>query len=303
VKRDEMHTRPYSKKSRRNLAVVLSATFLLWFVGGCIGLEEIRNNLASTNEALLKTTVALDQVASNQAAIDQALLPAEMLPDGSGSKIEPWQEPSAKIDAYIAAHPDDKKTASALRVRQAMLLLAYEQYNLASASFDQATDLHSARDKALKALKDHLIWWFKVDKKTAPGSEVDAAIEAFAIQIDALGGEPGNEGIRDYLVEMRAWIQLYAAEHAITEETMAKELAGAMDNFAETLDEEDILAVNTGEIRSEPDPFGLKVRRQVRAMAVVARAAELAKSLKGTGVTVPYTEENARKIKAINFDD
>ncbi len=82
-----------------------------------MSLNKVQQSLDETNQALLNSTVALNQAA----------LPGEILPDSTGQMVtEPWEEPSARIDAFIAAHPNDKPTASALRVRQAMLLLAYK---------------------------------------------------------------------------------------------------------------------------------------------------------------------------------
>ena len=264
---------------------------MLSMVTGCASTKEVEKSLNETNEALLKTT----------AAMNRAALPGEVLPDSKGQrKAEPWEEPSARIDEFIAAHPDDKRTASALRVRQAMLLLAYKKYNLADAAFDQASDLHRARDKALKALKDELIWWFKVDQTQAPGNEVNEIIAAFSEQIKNLGDDSENEGIRDYLAEMRAWIQLYVASHAVNDTMLANDIASAMDNYTDTLTDDDITAINTGSTTPGLGPVSLQARRQIRAMAVIKRAAEMVQDIKQDGVTVPYKTNNARKITAIN---
>ncbi|MCP4627323.1 MAG: hypothetical protein GY850_27990 [bacterium] len=264
---------------------------MLSIVTGCASLNKVQQSLDETNQALLNSTVALNQAA----------LPGEILPDSTGQGVtEPWEEPSARIDAFIAAHPNDKPTASALRVRQAMLLLAYKQYNLAAAAFDQATELHLSRDKALKALKDELIWWFKVDQTVAPGAEVDEKIAAFSKQIAALNGDPKNESIRDYLAEMRAWIQLYAASHAVNDTMMANIIANAMDNYAETLTDDDIAAINTGKTTPGLGPFEMQARRQIRAKTVIDRAAKIVKDLEEAGDPVPYVSEKAKKITAIN---
>ena len=67
-------------------------------------------------------------------------------------------EVSRRIDAFIAAHPDQKTTNASLRVRQAVMLLQNKQTNLAEAAFNQAAlaDLKgSTRDEALKRLEVH----------------------------------------------------------------------------------------------------------------------------------------------------
>ena len=278
-----MHIRNNQKSLHWKLVVTICMVSTLLFVTGCVSNSEVVRQLEATNKALLISTV-----------------PGEVLPDTSQKKVEPWEEPSARIDAFIAAHPDDITTASALRVRQAMLLLAYKQYNLAGASFDQATQLHLARDRALKALKEELIWWFKVDQTKAPGNEVDDVIEAFSKQIAILNGAPENESIRDYLAEMRAWIQLYVVKKTIGRKNKARDIGSAMDNYAETLTDDDIIAINTGKITSGLGPVSLQARRQIRAMEVIKHAAGILDSPKFSGVTVVYESDKARKIEAIN---
>lgn len=280
-----MHIQFIRRTSHRHIAITICMAVIIALVTGCAGSNQaIIDSLAETNEAL-----------------HRAALPGEVLPDGAGERVaEPWEEPSARIDAFIAAHPDDTKTASALRVRQAMLLLAHKQYHLAGAAFDQATELHSARDKALKALKDELIWWFKQDQSAAPTDEVDSIVAAFGSQIDTLGDDPEDESIRDYLAEMRAWIQLYVASHAVNDAMMAKDIASAMNNYAATLTGDDITAINTGKTTPGLGPISLQGRRQMRAMTVIDRAAAIVNDLEGTGVSVTYTNAKAREIEAIN---
>jgi len=286
-----MYTQLIQKISNRKLTVTIGMVIMLSIVISCTSNRQVQQSIDKTNEALLKTT----------AALNRAVLPGEVLPDSKGQeKAEPWEEPSARIDAFIAEHPDDIRAASALRVRQGMLLLAYKKYNLAGAAFDQATDLHLARDKALKALKDELIWWFKVDQTEAPGNEVNDIITAFNKQIKTLGGDPENKSIRDYLAEMRAWIQLYVASKSSNNTMLANNIASAMDNYAETLTNEDIKAINTGKTTPGLGPVSLQARRQIRAMAVIDRAAELVKNIQQDGLTVPYKSTNAKKIMAIN---
>ncbi len=70
----------------------------------------------------------------------------------------------------------------------------------------------------------------------------------YSREISALKGDSKNDSIRDYLAEMQAWIQLYAASHAINGTMMAKDIGSAMDNYAKTLTNNDITAINTGKI-------------------------------------------------------
>ena len=73
-----------------------------------------------------------------------------------------------------------------------------------------------------------------------------------------------------------------------------------MDNFAETLTDDDIIAINTGKITPGLGPVSLQARRQIRAMEVIKNAAKILDGLKFDGVIVVYESEKARKIEAIN---
>ena len=293
-----MYIRYHQKTFYWKLTATICLVVMLSLITGCANNREIIQQVETTNKILLESTIPQLE-AANKTLLDSTL-PSEVLPDNRKKVIEPWQVPSARIDAYIAAHPDNIPTASALRIRQAMLLLAYKQYHLAGAAFDQATELHLARDRALRALKKELIWWFKVDQERAPGNEVDDVIRAFSDQIAILSGDSENESIRDYLAEMRAWIQLYAASHAVNGKMMAKDIASAMDLYAETLTEDDITAINTGNTTPGLGPVSLQVRRQIRAMEVIKRAAEIVDDPQFDGATVVYESEKARQIKVIN---
>lgn len=217
-------------------------------------------------------------------AIDETNVSVQIMPDSSGEAgAEPWMEPSAKIDAYIERYAkDDKVTASALRIRQAMLLLSYNQYNLAEVSFAQATDLKTDRDLALKALSDDMIWWFKLDKSKAPDKEFDDVIKNFQNEIDKLGNGPENENIRDYLAEMRAWILLYAAPKSPNGRMIKDRLDNGLDNYVKTLKTADIEAIKANKPTAGLGPLDMQARRQVRAMAVFKRANEIVKENKDT---------------------
>ena len=274
-----MYIQKYRKSSFVSVAIAVCIMLMLVCTTGCLQYRDVVKAIDETNAAV------------------------QIMPDSSGKAgAEPWMEPSAKIDAYIEKYAkDDKVTASALRIRQAMLLLSYKQYNLAEASFAQATDLKTGRDLALKALSDDLIWWFKLDKTKAPDKEFDDVIKNFQNEIDKLSSIPENESIRDYLAEMRAWILLYAASKAPNGKTVKKWLDEGLDNYAKTLKPADIEAIKVGKPTAGLGPLDMQIRRQMRAMEVFKRANEIVNKDKdlitGDGASLTFNPSVSELIK------
>jgi hypothetical protein len=134
-------------------------------------------------------------------------------PGGSG-----WEQASAKIEGFIAAHPENKSTIAALRVRQAMMLLNNRQYNLAKAAFGEAqlADLHTSRDRALKQLERELLWWYPTAAGTLPADEYPQASNRLVHITTVRAGlkAPEDEGIRDWLAAWRGWVALKMANDA-----------------------------------------------------------------------------------------
>ncbi len=274
-----MYIRNYRKSSLVSVAIAVCITLMLFGATGCLHYKDVVRAVDETNASML------------------------ILPDSSGKAgTEPWMEPSARIDAYIEKYgKDNKATASALRIRQAMLLLSYKQYNLAEASFAQATVLKTDRDLALKALSDELIWWFKLDKNSSPDSSLDDVIVNFQKEIDKLDKNPENESIRDYLAEMRAWILLWAAPKASNGKKYKERLDDGLNNYAKTLKPADIEAIKTGKPSAGLDPIEFQTRRQVRAMAVFKRANEIVNEDKdlttGDGASLDFDPKISDLIK------
>jgi hypothetical protein len=185
-----------------------------------------------------------------------------------------WQAESDRIDAFIAAHPNQEALAAPLRIRQAMLLLSHGQFHLAAAAFNavELEHLHTARDQALKRNDRTLLWWFATSAKPnwddPDRDQARLSLRALAEEQERVADSPE---IRDYLAEMRAWIGLAAARQSSSE---AKELLeDALDVYAEVFSADDLVMLLTG--REEvPDPkaLGPDVRRRLRAKAVIAHA-------------------------------
>ena len=176
------------------LAGFLLLTFIAGIVSGCATKGEVKGIVEASNKELLMST---ELAFVNTAIMGTGADSTSASHSGLGEKPtvdqqEQWKVLSGKIDAFIAAHPDQKVTASALRMRQAMLLLAHKQYNLANAAFNMVEPqlLNTARDKALYTLRTHLVWWFRVSDAKVLGLEelrqADKALEAFQNEIAKL---------------------------------------------------------------------------------------------------------------------
>ncbi|OPY85857.1 MAG: hypothetical protein A4E65_00026 [Syntrophorhabdus sp. PtaU1.Bin153] len=222
--------------------------------------------------------VTTGQVEEIVAKSNESMLPGASLPgaETAGPLAGRWQEDAARIDAFIAAHPGREVLASALRVRQAMLFLGYEQYNLANASFEMVNPQHlyTARDRALYELRGHLIWWFRQARAPFSGDDFQRGSEALlALQkrIDFLEDSPDT---RDYLAEMRAYIALQMARRHPNLSERTRYFGEGMNQYAKIFTRED-LALLLGHQRDQKEL--LKNRRQIRALAVIKTANGLIK--------------------------
>lgn len=154
-----------------------------------------------------------------------------------------WQDASKKIEAVIAANPDQVSMNAALRVRQAVMLLQNGQYNLATAAFGEASldNLHTARDRAFKTLAKELVWWYQIagnsesidfPTATAAQAKIDGVVKT-------LTADPQqaklNEGIRDLLVAMRAFIGVKMATDVYGVDQARTYLQDAINGFAASL--------------------------------------------------------------------
>ena len=227
------------------------------FVDGCATQRQTTDVVTESNAALL----------------------TQLQPDGAGSGgTADWQSTSSKIDALIAAHPDQRVTNGALRVRQGVLLLANRQYNLAEAAFNAATDLKTDRDKALKALSPWLVWWYQhsADPTLNPLQRDKAreALSAFDTEIATLRASPD---IRDFLAEMRACIGLKLASEEQGEAKRAT-FIDTLNRYSEIFTSEDLDELAQGNLRPGSSAVTIAERRRLRAQAVIAKAKRMAGS-------------------------
>ena len=287
----------YMHSNCSGIVISIFLAVLLAFIGtGCQSVKEVKKIVEKSNATVLNA-IATQNLNS---------MPGIVLPDADGKRaMEAWEEPAAKIDAYIAAHPEEKKTASALRIRQAILYLSYKQYELAKAAFNQTSegDLTSDRDKALKALQSQLLWWFQLDESRAPDFvKAGEHVKKISDRIKILNVDPENESIRDYLAEMRAWIEIHMAKKAPNVNFKAKYITDAIDNYASVLKKKDITAINEEKPSKGLGPLSLQVRRQIRAMTVIKEAGSIVIEVRQEipPGTVKFKTVNAKSIIALN---
>jgi len=250
----------HSLRFNRRSAVLSAPLFLTLALAfsGCVTRKEVAAIVTQSNAAIL---------AGQFGGLPQTT--------GTGT-AQPWQESSDRLEAFIAAHPDQKATIAPLRVRQAMLLLAYRQFNLAQAAFNalEISDLHTDRDLALKRNQETLIWWFSASTNDSwtTVDETRAQIALKNLKEEQARVQDSPE-IRDYLAEMRAWIGLSAARQNTDPNRKRLLIEETLDVYAGVFTPDDlaILAAGTEQL-PDPKALGPDVRRRVRAKAVIAEA-------------------------------
>jgi len=204
-----------------------------------------------------------------------------------------WKASVAEIDEFIAAHPDQPVTINALRLRQGLLLTVHRQDALAKASFDAVAEkqLKTDRDKALFALREHLMWWYREAPAPASGSalpfdaasraRVAAAVEDIDLQLAGLDGAANTE-LRWYLETLRASMVARKSSDTTTIDghgnpvadvvaQVTLELEQGMKRFAALFSEADVAWMTDG---SQADGAGdslLLLRRRVEGRELIRR--------------------------------
>ncbi len=266
----------------RPVATRVLVTFLAaaWFAG-CASTNQVKSIVAESNAALLAAQFADVELAGE--------------PSVAGNKPD-WQTASRKIDEFIAAHPDQKVAASALRVRQAMLLIAHAQFALARSAFAEATNLKTDRDKALKNLSEPIIWWWEhsqlVSFNAAQLSKGREHLDAFDQELPKLKDSPD---IRDLLAEMRARIGLKRVASIQSADGVKKKDAfvDVLNRYGATFTTDDVAAIKSGNLTPQSPAISAVERRRLRALAVIAKAKQGAQALRAADQTVALDDLSA----------
>lgn len=241
---------------------------------GCATTQQVKSIVAESNAAMLAAQLPDVGLASDPAANVK-------LPDPAAV--------SKKIDDFIAAHPDQKVAASALRVRQAILLIVHGKYELARAAFAEATDLKTDRDKALKAVSESIIWWWQhsaVDQWTSP---VRAEARQHLAKLDGeIAKVQQSPDIRDYLAETRARLGLQLAKKLQIAEGKRDVFMDTLNHYGAIFTPDDVTALRDGNLSPQSLAISVAEKRRLRALAVIETAKEPAQVLRtgGHAVTV-----------------
>ena len=249
--------RPTIRFAVARLGVVVLALALC---AGCATTKQVQSIVAESNAALLAAQLPDVGFSGDPAT-------AGKLPDPAAV--------SKKIDDFIAAHPDQKVAASALRVRQAMLLIVHGEYEMARAAFADATELKTDRDKALKALSEPIIWWWEHSQtaalNTAQLAQAREHLDAFDREIGKLNSSPD---IRDVLAEMRARISLKrVAAIQLADGSKKKDaFVDTLNHYGAIFTTNDIAALKSGNLTPASPAISPSEKRCLRALAVIEKA-------------------------------
>jgi hypothetical protein len=189
-----------------------------------------------------------------------------------------------RIEAYIAAHPDQKATIASLRIRQGVLYLNQKQYNLAAAAFDSAdaTLLVTDRDQALKAISPELVWWFRTAPlPNIPAAEMGRAESAMRVLKVETAKRQGSPDTRELLAETRAWIGLKYFAALADRGKQKVVMEDTINEYATIFTPADLAYLCAPGRVSDGVPLE-EQRRRLRAGPVIKQARDYASELTGT---------------------
>jgi hypothetical protein len=193
---------------------------------GCVTADEVRSIVTEANAAAV--------------AADAAVLDADPSPvPGEG-----WRDSVARIEAFIAENPDEAVTNNALRVREAVILLGAGQANLARAVLEEVDPgrLGSARDSAIYAAREHLVWWYGLGS-VLTGSDFERGEEALVGIAAVADGLDRADYTRRFFEEMRVRIALRLARSRVQEEDIRSLLDDGARRYAAQWDQDDQRAI------------------------------------------------------------
>ena len=178
---------PERRRGWTRIARALTAAVVL--LSGCATPGQVETIVAESNAALVSPYVDIADA-----------------PQGD------WQQAVQNIDRFIEAHADNAVLVNHLRVRQAMLLTANGQRNLADQYWGlvDREALDSDRDRVLTDLGPHLSWWYRVAPEPDRIGSADAAAARTALS-NAIPSAPADSDLRIYLATLRAQLEVRMA--------------------------------------------------------------------------------------------
>lgn len=214
-----------------------------------------------------------------------ARLAASMLPDAGlapdGKRAAETGDPARRIDDVIAAHPDQKALASSLRVRQGVIYLNQGSYNLAAAAFDSAdpAQLFTDRDRALKELAPHLVWWYRTASITPmPTAELGRAEVAMQAMKEQTAKRSASPDVRDWIAETGAWIGLAYFAGTPDASRQKSVLENTINDYSVIFTAADLTWLCTPSKADATVPLP-DLRRRLRAQPIIEQSAKYAKLL------------------------
>lgn len=257
---------------------------------------------------LLASCVTEQQVKSIVVDANQQMLLADIPESGTQLQADPMKatQPGptviARIDNFIAQHPDAPALTHPLRLRQAFLYLNQNALASATAAFDaiDANALNTERDKAIYRLRHVIVWWY--DRARSSGTDfardldgkVRSHMALLATEADAVKNVPE---LRDYLLEMRAWIGLKAAG-GLEGAARADAIKNALDSYGTAIGDKEGPRIAVGAVDATQPAFNRSVRLVLRTDLLLSKAADLAKGIAGAPAPVlanPYLQQSFEK--------
>jgi hypothetical protein len=207
---------------------------------------------------------------------------------------------SKAIDDYAAKNPQDTATISPLRIRQAVLFVRTGQFEKAQAAFDAATDLHTPRDLALKALSPAIIWWWQHSQtpflSSTQMSEAETHLAAFDQQIARLGEDAD---IRDFLAETRARMSLkYIASIHEDPARVRRSFVDLVNRYGATFTPDDVAAIKAKQVQPASAAVTTVERRRSRAMPLIPEIRKVAERVKRNGPVKPGDFDSNASVEA-----
>lgn len=208
------------------------------------------------------------------------LNPGIIGPDGKPDPAAP--DAIAKIDAFLAANDKDPTLTATLRLNQTLLYLNEGAYSLADAAKGKITEkgsLQSPRDVVIYNIYPVLRWWH--EQANAGGATFSSLEREHAVgHMDTLLKQVDDKtlpDLRDYLLEMRAWIGLKLGLATISVPDSVRIFEGAIDPWADKFSPSEISTLTDPNFKLLK-PFDPSTRRILRARILLQTLAGMTSS-------------------------